>query len=200
MKFAYADPPYLGQGQKLYGAHHPEAHIWDDIDAHRDLIAQLERDYPDGWALSASSPSLASILPLCPATVRVCAWVKPFAAFKANVGVAYAWEPVIVCGGRKRERIEPTVRDWLAESITLRRGLTGAKPERFCRWILSVLNAQPGDEVVDIFPGTGVMGRVWEQWQRFPMTDVGGNRTGANPDQPMLIDLDGLLMEQGVCP
>jgi hypothetical protein len=24
------------------------------------------------------------------------AWVKPFAAFKRNVRVAYAWEPVIV--------------------------------------------------------------------------------------------------------
>jgi hypothetical protein len=91
------------------------------------------------------------------------AWVKPFAVFKPNVGVAYAWEPVIVRGGRKRTREQPTVRDWVSEVITLKRGLTGAKPERFCRWILDVLNFQPGDTLDDLFPGTGVMARVVAQ-------------------------------------
>jgi hypothetical protein len=28
-------------------------------------------------------------------------WVKPFAAFKPNVGLAYTWEPVILRGGRR---------------------------------------------------------------------------------------------------
>jgi hypothetical protein len=199
MKFAYADPPYLGMGKKFYGDLHDEAHIWDDIAAHRQLIERLCDEFSDGWALSLSTPSLTHLLPLCPPTVRVCAWVKPFAAFKANVGVAYAWEPVLVMGGRKRTREQPTVRDWLAESITLQKGLTGAKPERFCRWILSVLNAEAGDEVVDLFPGTGVMGKTWERWQRRPMTDIGGPRTGSSPDQMLLIEIDGRarLEEQG---
>lgn len=35
MKFAYADPPYFGQGKKLYGKHHPEAAIYDTLDAHK---------------------------------------------------------------------------------------------------------------------------------------------------------------------
>jgi DNA modification methylase len=55
------------------------------------------------------------------------------------------------------------VRDWHSANITLERGLTGAKPRSFCRWILEMLNAQPGDEVVDLFPGTGAFGSAWEQ-------------------------------------
>jgi hypothetical protein len=47
-----------------------------------------------------------------------------------------------------------------AGPITLKKGLTGAKSEKFCDWVLDLLNVQAGDEVVDLFPGTGVMGRV----------------------------------------
>jgi hypothetical protein len=159
MKFAFADPPYLGCG-KLYAAHHPEAHIWDDIQAHADLINRLVSDFPDGWALCASSPSLQDILPLCPRGVRVAAWVKPFAVFKPNVNPAYAWEPVIFAGGRRGDRTRATVRDWLAKEITLQKGLVGAKPEAFCRWVLDLLGYEVGDEISDLFPGTGIMGRV----------------------------------------
>jgi len=160
MKFAYADPPYLGCG-KLYAAHHPDARDWDDPETHRALVARLVAEYPDGWAMSLSTPSLRTILPMCPEDVRVGAWVKPFAVFKPNVGVAYAWEPVIFRGGRRIERDEPTQRDWLAENITLRKGLTGAKPLRFCQWVIAILNARPGDEMHDLFPGTGIMGKAW---------------------------------------
>jgi hypothetical protein len=53
-----------------------------------------------------------------------------------------------------------TVRDHLVEPITLRRGLTGAKPVAFNRWVLDLLGYVKGDEVVDLFPGTGGMGAV----------------------------------------
>lgn len=162
MKFAYADPPYFGQGKKLYGKLHPEAACWDDILAHRNLIERLKEDYPDGWAMSLSSPSLAAILPLCPPDVRVLAWVKPFAVFKPNIGFAYTWEPVIFRGGRKITRQEQTVKDHLIESIALKKGLVGAKPPRFCAWVLSALNVKPGDTLDDIFPGTGIMREVFE--------------------------------------
>lgn len=158
MKFAYADPPYLGQGQKLYG--YPE---WDRIERHQELIAHLELKYPDGWAMSVSSPSLRSILPLCPENARVAAWVKPFAVFKPNVNPAYAWEPVIFKGGRKGDRSRPTVRDWFSHVITLKKGLTGAKPALVCDWILELLGALPGDQVDDLFPGTGVFGETWKR-------------------------------------
>lgn len=156
MKFAYADPPYIGQAKKHY-SHDPQC---AEVD-HADLIRRLELEFPDGWALSLSSPSLRQILELCPEGVRVMAWVKPFCAFKPNVNPAYAWEPVIVRGGRKRTREQATTRDWLAESITLRKGLTGAKPKEFCYWIFDVLNIQPGDTLADLYPGTGIVTGVF---------------------------------------
>ncbi|KKM25473.1 hypothetical protein LCGC14_1594680, partial [marine sediment metagenome] len=62
-------------------------------------------------------------------------WVKPFCIFKPGVGVAYAWEPILVSGGRKRPRSKPTVRDWVSANITLKKGLVGVKPEAFCFWL-----------------------------------------------------------------
>jgi hypothetical protein len=155
MRFAYADPPYLGCG-KLYSAHHPDALIWDHPETHRLLIERLSSLWPDGWALSLSTPSLGTLLPMCPPDVRIAAWVKPFAAFKRNVRVAYTWEPVIFRGGRVSSKEgAPVTRDHLAEPITLKRGLTGAKPARFNRWVLDMLGYIDGeDEMEDLFPGT----------------------------------------------
>jgi hypothetical protein len=162
---AYADPPYFGCCA-LYGHRH-DSGCWDDVATHAVLIAELSATYPDGWALSCSTPSLRTLLPLCPDGSRVAAWVKPFAVFKPNVNPAYAWEPVIWCGGRKkRSRTEPTVRDWVSAEIALKKGLTGAKPETFCWWLIDLLGLTAEDELVDVFPGTGVMGRVWEQHKR----------------------------------
>lgn len=160
MKFAYADPPYLGCGS-LYAAHHAEAHAWDDPETHRRLIERLTDEFPDGWAMSASVPSIPTLVTMLPMH-RQCAWVKPFAVFKPNVGVAYAWEPVFLVGGRRRTRQQPTVRDWFACEITLRKGLVGAKPAPVVHWILDLLNVQRGDQVDDLFPGTGVVGRCVE--------------------------------------
>lgn len=155
MKVAYADPPYIGC------AHfYPEN---EEVD-HKELIQRLVDEFPDGWALSLHTPSLKYILSLCPDDVRVMAWVKPFASFKPGVGVAYAWEPVIVRGGRKRTRQQPTVRDWVSANITLKKGLVGAKPEAFAYWLFDVLNLQRGDELVDMFPGTGVITKCWNEF------------------------------------
>lgn len=172
MKYAYADPPYLGMG-KLYAAHHPDAYAWDEPQSHRDLIARLCDEY-DGWALSLSTPSLGTILPMCPPDVRTCAWVKPFASFKPGVNPGYCWEPVLLWQPRrKRARSEPTVRDFLAEPITLRRGLPGAKPLTFCLWVLDLLGVQPDDEVHDVFPGTGIMAEALDMHRaRLPFGDA----------------------------
>lgn len=162
MRFAYADPPYLGCG-KLYAAHHPDALDWDDPKRHRQLVQQLCDEYPDGWVMSLSSPSLRTILPMCPDDCRWGPWVKPFAVFKPNVNPAYAFEPVIWRGGRKFTRQDPTVRDWVSENITLKRGLTGAKPRAFCLWVIDLMNAQPGDDFDDLFPGTGAFTAAWRE-------------------------------------
>src|SRR5262245_27041728 len=130
---------------------------------HQELVDRLVSEYPDGWALSTNSTSLQYVLGLCPDNVRIMAWVKPFAVFKPNVNPAYAWEPVIVSGGRKRTRQQPTVRDWVSANITLKKGLVGAKPDGFCDWLLDVLNIEPEDHLDDLFPGTGSMGRALER-------------------------------------
>lgn len=154
MLAAYADPPYLGQAKRHYGS--PE------VD-HYQLLLQLATY--DAWALSCSSPSLRTLLPLCPPEVRVMAWVKPFCIYKPNVNPAYAWEPVIVKPGRQRSREQPTVRDWVAANVTLQKGLSGAKPPAFCYWLFEVLNLEPGDELHDLFPGTGIVTECWEAYQ-----------------------------------
>lgn len=108
MRFAYADPPYLGQGTKHYGDLHADAGDCDDLLWHKALIERLCDEFPDGWALSLHTPSLKAMLNFCPDDVRVGAWVKPFAAFKKNVTRAYAWEPVILRGGvRSRPASRP---------------------------------------------------------------------------------------------
>jgi len=164
-RFCYADPPYLGCGKRLYGDMHPDAGDWDDPERHRKLIEQLCDEYPDGWAMSLHTPSLRTILPMCPEDCRVAAWVKPFAAFKPNVTVAYAWEPVIFRGGRPRPRTMPTVRDWVAENITMMKGCPGAKPEGFTLWLIDLLNIEPQDEFVDMFPGSGMVTKAWESYR-----------------------------------
>ena len=167
MRFAYADPPYLGCC-KLYGHRHEEPWgCWDDIDTHVQLFGYLSTF--DGWAYSLTSQSLAQVLGavgnIAPLDgYRTAAWVKPFAAFKPNVRIAYTWEPVIFKPGRDSSKDgAPVGRDHLAENITMRKGLTGAKPERFCRWVADLLGYIDGDELVDVFPGTGIMGRTLSQ-------------------------------------
>jgi hypothetical protein len=166
VRYAYADPPYLGLADKFYGRLHPEAAEYDDPATHQRLIDRLCGEFPDGWAMSLHSPSLRAILPMCPADVRVMAWVKPFASYKKGVNPGYAWEPVILRGGRRRtDGSELTVSDYCAVPITLRRGFIGAKPERFVWWVLAALGVQRDDEFIDLFPGSGAVSRAWEAWR-----------------------------------
>jgi len=160
LKFAYADPPYVGQAKKHYGA--------DEVD-HKMLIEKLQTEY-NGWALSCSTPSLHALLPMCQPDVRIAAWVKPFASFKPGVNPAFAWEPVLFRGSRKRDREEDTVRDWCSANITLKKGLVGAKPLDFCNWIIDLLGARPGEDVFDeIFPGTALLTAAWKARTPKPM-------------------------------
>jgi hypothetical protein len=163
MKIGYADPPYIGCAH-LY-KNHPD--FGGEVN-HAALVDRLEREF-DGWALhtSATPSAMAVLAPLVASNnARWCAWVKPFAAFKRNVSVAYAWEPVIVKAVRKpvvSGRI--TLRDFIECPITMKRGLTGAKPEKVCHWIFEMLGAVPDDELFDLFPGSGAVGRAWETWR-----------------------------------
>lgn len=160
-RIGYADPPYPGQSKRHYGDHPDYA---GEVDPAA-LIAQLEYGF-DGWILHTSSTALAQIVPLIPPTARAMAWVKPFAAFKRNVPVAYAWEPVFVKPVRKPVVSGRAVmRDWISEPIALKRGLVGAKPERVCWWAFEVVGAQPDDTLTDLFPGSGAVSRAWNTWK-----------------------------------
>lgn len=163
MKIAYADPPYVG----CAGLYRDHPDYGGEVD-HAALVARLQDEF-DGWVLHAAATprSMATLAPLAEQTgARWMAWVKGFAAFKRNVSVAYAWEPVLVKPARKPVVSKRLVmRDWIECPITLRRGLTGAKPEKVCHWAFEVVGARPEDELHDLFPGTGAVMRAWQSWR-----------------------------------
>lgn len=167
MRFAYADPPYIGQANKHYGN---EDSYGGEVD-HQALLARLIMKFPDGWALSLSSPTLRQILSYLPDGYehRIGAWVKPFASFKKGVNPAYAWEPVIFHGGRRGKDRDggyraPTRRDWVSANITMKKGLSGVKPEAFCVWLFELLGFEDGDELVDLYPGSGAVTDALGLW------------------------------------
>lgn len=163
MKIGYADPPYIGCAH-LYKDHPDYA---GEVD-HALLVKRLQSEF-DGWVLHAGghNDSEAVLAPLMASVgARKGIWVKQFAAFKRNVPVAYAWEPVYIKAGRKpvvSHRI--VMRDWIMCPITMKRGLTGAKPEKVCQWAFELVGANPDDDLVDLFPGTGAVMRAWETWR-----------------------------------
>lgn len=161
-RFAYADPPYPGLSKRYYGK---ESSFAGEVD-HAELIASLRSDATlTGWALSTSPSALATLLPLCPAH-RVCAWVKPIGVSSRTQGSHNTWEAVIVVGGRF---IRPGVRDWL-RAMPARGGgtLMGRKPIAFCAWLFDLLGMVAGDELLDLFPGSGVVARSWLELSATP--------------------------------
>lgn len=154
MIFAYADPPYPGFARRLYHC--------EEVD-HVSLIHDLSENY-DGWALSRAAKSLREILPMCPSYARTCAWVKPIGVSGRTHGLHNTWEAVIVAPGRA---LTPGKRDWLAAQPARGNGdIMGRKPEAFCCWLFDLLGMLPGDLLIDVFPGTGIVGRCWSEISR----------------------------------
>lgn len=171
LQIAYADPPYFGSC-RMYKHHHPDGLCWDKPATHEAMVQRLVADYPDGWALSLTSNSLRMYLPWCPPDVRVAAWVKRTAVYKKGVNPTYAWEPVIYRGGRRgNKRAQPTmfVLDWVDCLVAQfhdnpGRIVPGAKPRKFCYWLFDLLGLAPGDELTDLYPGSGSVGYSWDGW------------------------------------
>lgn len=167
MRFAYADPPYVGQSKRLYGDHKDFA---GEVDQ-RALIERMEAEY-DGWALSLSVKSLPTIMGYCPSDVLVLAWVKPNTAPPMGDGRCYTWEPVILRGGRKPAM--PTAMHLVAnvEQYTYREKpkgyVVGAKPMAFCHWLFASAGLGPDDEFHDLFPGSGAVTQAWKAWVEQP--------------------------------
>lgn len=155
-RFGYADPPYPRKARRYYRCR--------EVD-HHELVLQLIREFPDGWALSTSSDALWDVFRLCPRGTRVCPWVRG-----SRPGTVYgtrnAWEPLLVFGGRPVKRsCHAGVDDVLLLNARARQrnypgALVGMKPPKFSEWMFNQLGARAGDELVDIFNGSGAVKRA----------------------------------------
>lgn len=167
-RFAYADPPYPGCARRYYNC--------DEVD-HAELISRLFDEYPDGWALSTSAEALPEVLAIVTdamrtlrregcklAELRVCPWVRGARKVRAY-RPRNAWEPLIVYGGRPRlygpEHDSCDVLVWGGRQHSHPGALVGMKPAPFAEWLFVQLGAALGDELVDLFPGSGAIGRAW---------------------------------------
>lgn len=162
LRFAYADPPYPGLSKRYYGNEPTYAGEVDHPALIASLVARHDAGEIAGWALSTSAAALRDLLPLCPQGARVASWVKPHGVSSRTYGMHNVWEPVIVVGGRKRR---PGVPDGLT-ALPARGGgstLMGRKPIAFCAWLFDLLGMVPGDTLDDLFPGTGIVGRAWDE-------------------------------------
>lgn len=173
MKLVIADPPYppfIGSGgrknraSRWYGSgqrstkdrpadFHPDADEWNRPARHRLLLEEL-MDTADGWAIATSPDGLGAYHPL-PKECRTMVWVKAN-AIPGSHRIRNLWEPVIVYppSGRRSNRggvgCTPDVLTCPAPRV----GFMGAKPPEWTAWVLDALTYQPGDEVVDLFPGS----------------------------------------------
>ena len=166
MRFAYADPPYLGQGASRYGHLHPDAVIWDDPGEHFKLVERLMTEYPDGWAASLN-PTAAALPCYTRPGLHFAAWVRPGNVNLRNPSMRLipTWELVVFrTSVPNNVRKGPRVYDHLSHPIpsSRRQGQhTGTKPPAFCKWVLSLLGYNPAtDTIDDLFPGEGSMGRM----------------------------------------
>jgi hypothetical protein len=170
LRFAYADPPYPGKA----GYYAEQAGV-----DHQALVGRLVADFEDGWALSTSAEALQRVLTLCPAGVRVCAWQRAVRPTRSRRPIS-AWEPLIVHGGRELPLDEPqAVRDALAYGGRYRTfpgAMTGMKPPQFAVWMFAQLGARPGDQLEDLFPGSGAIGEAWRRYARRRRTPRRGRR------------------------
>ena len=179
MKLAIADPPYLGRASTWYGSsirksqlgaihggtakinykpadYHPDAHLWDDIETHKNLIKRLESDY-DGFALCLAHDNLQQLLPLFKTKVKVCIWHKWTLPSRSCISNGY--EPVIIKVPEKRKGAIKglTTPDVMIYQKREGMGFAGRKPKAFTHWILDLLQYQDGDEIDDLFNGSGAV-------------------------------------------
>jgi hypothetical protein len=139
---------------------HPDAHLWDDIETHRAMVANLVAEY-DGWAIAMAHDNLRAYLPIIPADtpVRVGIWHKP-QSMPGGARVVNAYEPVIIRIPEGR-RSSSGAAIFPRDSVTISRinnGFPGAKPPAWTRWVLDMLGYDPEtDTVDDLFHGSGAV-------------------------------------------
>ena len=161
MKFAYADPPYPGLSSRHY-RQHPDFN--GEVD-HKQLVERLVQNY-DGFVLHTGTPTLHLVLDcvrdagLTSKDYHLLSWVKPFCSWKPGAQLQYTWEPVIL---KPLRSPTDSLRDWLSESMTTRKGTKGAKPRNVCWWLFEAVGATNEDEII----GSGAVTEAWASWCDF---------------------------------
>lgn len=184
IRLAYADPPYPGLSARYY-SEHPD--FGGEVD-HRALLSRLQEF--DGWALSTNSDSLPLVLHLAVdlgiEELQVAAWHRGPRKVRTSRPLR-AWEPVVYRGGRRvvREPLEAAV-DFLDHVSRPRttdpKRVIGAKPSAFAFWMFDLLGARPGDELVDLFPGSGGIARAWSAFEAAALEPSREARGDASPE------------------
>lgn len=174
MRYAYADPPYPGRAHLYRTVDRADA---EEVD-HAALVDRLIAEYPDGWALATDSRGLWTVVPLLKERAsavgaRIGIWHYPDAS-PVGVGhprgrdsrVGWSFEAVVFAGGRGRPGVQ--VLDHLSAPRPDRRpgGFVGQKPAIYTAWVLGLLGVRAGDEVVDLFPGSGAVRAAIDQYLR----------------------------------
>ena len=181
VRLAIADPPYLGRAGLWYGGkgrskqgtvgraagrgrlareYHPDAHEWDDPAKHIALMVTMRDEY-DGWVMACSGKTLAPLLGVADTLdARLAIW-HVTNAIPDGARVRSVWEAVIyrVPDGRRAVGTGHRVPDLLSAPHPVS-GFVGAKPDQWTRWVLDLMGYQPGDEVDDLFPGSGAVTRA----------------------------------------
>lgn len=178
MRFAYADPPYLGQG-KRYAHLHPDALIWDDPATHVALADRLDAEYPDGWAISTAPKTEAIMAYLAPGRDLAVWHRRGWMTATPQARIGFCFELVVFRTSVPNSKVHgPTVanvftlggQNWQLSNGKLTH--TGTKPEEFCHWVLDLLGYNPArDRLDDLFPGEGSMTRAASQ-HRFDLWEV----------------------------
>lgn len=198
MRFAYADPPYPGLAVKYYS----EDERCAEVD-HAELVRELVENFPDGWALSTSAEALQHVLKLCPEGVRVCPWIHGGRKTPSK-RPRTAWEPLLVYRGRRRsvavldDLVDVLV--WGGRARSFPGALVGMKPAPFAEWMFRLLGARKGDQLADLFPGSGAVSKAWSIFQANEKRTALPSRheqAAARINRP---EIDGQDEEETVCP
>jgi hypothetical protein len=176
LRLAYADPPYPGLARRYYGEHPDYA---GEVD-HHELLSRLQAF--DGWALSTSARALPMVLGLCGELgleARVASWFRGSRRTSSRRPLL-SWEPVVFAGGLRLASADVADDSLICFSRPRRTDtarVVGAKPARFCFWVFDLLGALPGDELEDVFPGSGGVGRAWRLYESRASTGHASRRS-----------------------
>ena len=173
MKFAIADPPYLGSAHRWYGVNgrakgrglgradeHPEAYLWDQEEKHIELAKKLLNEF-DGFAIALTSHSLSTYLSIIQTGrtngIKVMSWIKP-ASLPGGNRITQSWEPVIVKVPKERKGrgTGKQMNDYLIKPSP-RNKFAGSKPIEWTHWVLDAMGVRFDDEIVDLFNGSGLV-------------------------------------------